>query len=160
MNTRERAILDGLHPRLRAGVAAICLALPFVPNEGYRSLDEQARLYAKGRTAPGRKVTWAPPGSSPHNFNPPGVGDGALACDVRLDVSRVNVRRVEFSGKTYPDAWDDVSPGAVAAWRALGVAAQDAGLVWGGSWTSKVDKPHLELPDWRSLIRSDLRPRK
>jgi peptidoglycan L-alanyl-D-glutamate endopeptidase CwlK len=36
--------------------------------EGFRSYDTQADDYAKGRTAPGKKVTWAPPGFSFHNF--------------------------------------------------------------------------------------------
>lgn len=159
MNQKEREIVDGLHPLLRRAVAAICLALPLVPKEGYRSLESQAELYAKGRTKPGPIVTWAKPGQSPHNFNPPSVSgdDGALACDLILDTSRVKVRRVVWNGKTYPDAWDDVTPAAVAVWQALGVAAQEQGLVWGGSWKRKVDKPHVELPDWRNLIRADLR---
>lgn len=34
----------------------------------FRGWDLQAELYAKGRTAPGRRVTNAPPGHSPHQW--------------------------------------------------------------------------------------------
>lgn len=30
----------------------------------------------------------------------------------------------------------------------VGKIAMSLGLEWGGSWTSPVDKPHLQLPDW------------
>lgn len=162
MNTKQREILNQLHPRLRAAVSAICLALPVVPHEGYRSLETQAELYAKGRTTPGKLVTWAKPGQSPHNFNPPTLdgNDGALACDLILDVNRVKVRTVKWLKRSYLDAWDDVTPAALTVWRALGVACVEQGVVWGGSWKQKVDKPHVELPDWRNLIRADLRYRK
>lgn len=152
-------ILAELHPRLRLAVEKICEQVPVVPFCGYRSLDEQAALYAKGRTAPGSKVTNAKPGQSAHNFNPPAVGDGALACDLILDVNRVKVRRTEWKGRLYPDAWDDASVSARPIWIALGVAAREQGLVWGGDWKGFVDKPHVELPDWRSLVRADLRAR-
>ena len=35
---------------------------------GTRTYDEQAELYAQGRTKPGPKVTNSPPGYSWHNF--------------------------------------------------------------------------------------------
>jgi len=34
----------------------------------FRTFEEQAAEYAKGRTKPGRIVTWAGPGESNHNF--------------------------------------------------------------------------------------------
>lgn len=30
----------------------------------------------------------------------------------------------------------------------VGVLGQSIGLEWGGGWTSPVDKPHFQLPDW------------
>ena len=33
-----------------------------------RTMDEQAKLYAQGRTLPGAVVTRARPGQSPHNY--------------------------------------------------------------------------------------------
>lgn len=161
MNEKHTKILAQLHPDLRAKIAQIMAVVPVVPVCGFRSLDEQAALYAKGRTKPGAKVTWARPGESPHNFNPPRAdgSDGALACDLVIDVTRVKVRTRPWLGKDYPDAWDDASPAAVAVWRALGVAARAAGLSWGGDWKEKVDKPHVELPNWRAYVRADLRAR-
>ena len=38
------------------------------PISGFRSIPEQARLYAQGRTVPGPIVTKAPPGLSFHNY--------------------------------------------------------------------------------------------
>jgi hypothetical protein len=37
---------------------------------GRRTLEEQANLYARGRTVPGDIVTWAAPGESRHNDEP------------------------------------------------------------------------------------------
>jgi peptidoglycan L-alanyl-D-glutamate endopeptidase CwlK len=92
-----------------------------------RTMDEQAALYAQGRTRPGRIVTWAPPGSSPHNYG--------MALDV------VAVR----DGKA---VWDDADP----VWATLGDIGITAGLEWGGHFPSgKIDKPHFQRPDWRTF---------
>jgi peptidoglycan LD-endopeptidase CwlK len=65
--------LDDLHPEFRARVdmwLEKCKAagIDVLVYCTYRSLDEQAALYAIGRTRTGRKVTNARPGSSAHNF--------------------------------------------------------------------------------------------
>lgn len=36
--------------------------------EGYRTFQEQADIYAQGRTKPGKVVTYSPPGTSYHNW--------------------------------------------------------------------------------------------
>ena len=58
-----------MQPHARAFKAACDVAgLPVLIYCTLRTLEEQAALYAQGRSVPGRKVTNAPPGSSAHNF--------------------------------------------------------------------------------------------
>lgn len=90
---------------------------------GLRSYDEQAALYAKGRTAPGKIVTKAPAGHSMHNFG--------LAIDLGV-FSR--------DGKTYH--------GDHALYRELGPLGESLGFEWGGRWKF-VDEPHYQFrPAW------------
>jgi len=92
-----------------------------------RSNEEQAALYAKGRTEPGHRVTNAPPGRSAHNHG--------LAIDV---VPMVN-------GK--PD-WNGYDP----VWETIGKLGETAGLVWLGAPNSPFpEKPHFELADWQQV---------
>jgi len=84
--------------------------------DGLRTMQRQAELYAKGRTAPGPRVTNAKPGYSWHNFG--------LAIDV---VPMVNGRP------------DYNTPG----WSEIGRIGEKLGFVWGGRWTTINDKPHF-----------------
>lgn len=94
---------------------------------GLRTYAEQDALYAKGRTAPGPKVTNARGGYSNHNFG--------IAFDIGV-----------FSGSSYlPE-----SP----KYKAVGVLGMDLGLEWGGNWTSIVDQPHFQLrPVWATAMK-------
>lgn len=115
-----------------------------------RTMEEQAHLYAKGRSLPGepcehggvlrpvgtckqhplgRWVTRAKPGQSAHNF-------GAA-----FDIC--------FVGKVaYPKVDDPL-------WARVGEAGEGAGLSWGGPRGKgdrfTFDRPHFERPDWRTL---------
>lgn len=91
---------------------------------GTRNAGEQNTLYAKGRTAPGPKVTNARFGYSNHNFG--------IAFDVGL---------FSDDGKKYiPE-----SP----LYKVVGSIGVDLGLEWGGNWKSIVDEPHFQLrPKW------------
>lgn len=96
---------------------------------GLRTYAEQDALYAKGRTAPGSKVTNARGGYSNHNFG--------IAFDIGV-----------FSGGKYlPE-----SP----RYKAVGALGIDLGLEWGGSWTTIKDEPHFQL---RPLWAADLSER-
>jgi len=90
----------------------------------HRSVDEQARLYAQGRTTPGPIVTQldGTQHRSKHNLSP------AQA----LDVAVVVAGKVSWS----PDQYS-----------ALGPLCEKYGVVWGGSWPHFKDMPHIELPD-------------
>jgi peptidoglycan L-alanyl-D-glutamate endopeptidase CwlK len=83
-----------------------------------RTFEEQAELFARGRTAPGKKVTNAKPGESWHNFG--------LAFDV---VPLINGKAV----------WD--SP----FWERIGTLGKQVDLVWGGDFRSFKDRPHFEF---------------
>ena len=86
---------------------------------GTRTYQEQAELYAKGRTAPGPKVTNAAAGYSWHNF---GVGWDFVV----------------FDAKGQPQ-WE--SP----LMEKCGRIAESLGLEWGGHWTSFQDTPHIQI---------------
>lgn len=90
---------------------------------GLRTWDQQAALYAKGRTAPGAVVTNARPGSSWHNFG--------LAVDLGL-----------FQGRTYVDSKDPRK--AESVYREIAEVAREYGIEWGGNWRSFKDTPHFE----------------
>jgi peptidoglycan L-alanyl-D-glutamate endopeptidase CwlK len=97
-----------------------------------RSLEEQATLYAQGRTAPGAKVTNAKPGTSAHNYG--------LALDV---VPLVN-------GK--PD-WNFDPRNVSPIWAKVGELGQAAGLEWFGTPGSPFPEGcHFQLHNWRELI--------
>lgn len=88
-----------------------------------RTMEEQAHLYAKGRTVPGQVVTKARPGQSPHNFG--------MAFDICFK-----------PGDPYPN---ETSP----LWEQVGAIGEGVGLAWGGRWRNFRDRPHFERPDWR-----------
>lgn len=95
---------------------------------GTRTYQEQAALYAKGRTAPGPKVTNAPPGYSWHNF---GVGWDFVV----------------FDAKDQPQ-WE--SP----LMEKCGMIGESKGLEWGGHWKSFQDIPHLQVKQDRTLAEA------
>lgn len=124
MNERSQQRLNQMHPELARRVRVLCerLAARGITVEvvqGLRSFAEQDKLFAQGRTAPGKIVTRARGGQSNHNFG--------LAVDLCPFVN----------GK--PD-WN-ASP---AIWQQIGNQAERLGLEWGGNWKF-VDLPHVQL---------------
>jgi peptidoglycan L-alanyl-D-glutamate endopeptidase CwlK len=93
----------------------------------YRSQSEQDALYAQGRTAPGKKVTWTR--RSNHSFT-----IGGKPASLAFDFVPL------ISGKP---TWNAKDP----SWLKLGEIAESLGLVWGGRWTKAKDLPHIELPN-------------
>lgn len=89
-----------------------------------RTWAEQTRLYAKGRTTSGKKVTNAKAGSSYHNFG--------LAIDV------VEIK----NGKAL---WNNPN------WNKIAELGKSIGFEWGGDWKSFKDKPHFQLTFGKSL---------
>lgn len=95
-------------------------------SECFRSVEEQNELYAKGRTKPGKIVTNAK-GSSYSSHHQWGTA-------------------FDFYRNDGKGAYND-NDGFFSKVGKIGI---DLGLEWGGSWTSPVDKPHFQLPDWGS----------
>ncbi|MDO4300056.1 MAG: M15 family metallopeptidase [Clostridia bacterium] len=94
--------------------------------ECFRSVTEQNTLYAQGRTAPGNVVTNAK-GSTYSSMHQWGIA---------FDVMRSDGRGAYYNG----DGW----------FNRVGKIGKSLGLEWGGDWTSPVDLPHFQLPQWGS----------
>jgi peptidoglycan L-alanyl-D-glutamate endopeptidase CwlK len=129
MASRE---LKDLHPELRKrwskGLEIYTARFPDMPVPmvtcTYRSPDEQNRLYAKGRTTGGSKVTNAKGGQSLHNYSP------ALAFDV------------VFKGSDGKVTW------TWSHYARLATILKALGLAWGGDWKSVKDGAHFEPPNY------------
>lgn len=118
--------LKGVDPHLRTKVEKILTAMaalgfPMFVTSGNRTLAEQQALFAKGRTAPGPKVTNC---------------DGILKKSNHQGGKAVDCA---FSG---PEPWGEKHP-----WPLYGAMAKALGLRWGGDWQGDLnDRPHIEMP--------------
>lgn len=132
MSDFSRARIDKLNAERLKGVkpelARKCLELialvrnagnDLLITTGYRSVAEQNRLYAQGRTKPGKIVTNAKGGQSNHQ-----TGD---AVDFAVIVKGAVTWDVNIYKKT------------------IGKYSAQVGLKWGGNWKKFKDYPHVEL---------------
>lgn len=133
--SRERLTL--LSPTFRARVEAMLKVwhkggVNVQVSHGYRSHAEQDMLYSVGRTKPGKVVTNAKAGQSPHNYG--------LAVDVVI---------IDDQGKA---VW------AASAYKQLWKLASDAsvveGVVWAGNWKSFKEYVHFEEADWKLGVKN------
>lgn len=117
--------LEMLHPLLQHKIEAFfkkCDNLGYGVGIscGYRSFDEQNKLYAQGRTEKGSVITNARGGYSQHNFG--------WACDI-------------YRNEKGHGAYDDSD-----GWfKKVAKVAKSVGLCWGGDWKSFQDKPHFYI---------------
>lgn len=131
----EEQLIAGLDPRLQP-IARKFLAdaraagHKILLTQGRRTIAEQNALYAKGRTAPGSKVTNSKGGDSPHNYG--------LAIDFAF---------LDEKGRA---VWPEKGP-----WAAVAAFGKALGLTWGGDWKKFVDRPHLELSEPFKVARAD-----
>lgn len=130
VDDRSEAIFASLQPEvipyMRALVhTAARMGITIVATSGFRSYDEQNKLYAQGRNAPGKIVTNARGGQSGHNFG--------IAVDFTV-----------FNGPV--PIWE--SPD----YSLVGGLGKSLGLSWGGDW-SNPDEPHFYLkPKWAESL--------
>lgn len=98
---------------------------------GWRSFEEQERLYALGRTVPnpdgktadcpmGRIVTKARGDETWHYWG--------CAADI------------VFKDSSGTWSWSEKCP-----WRQLGLLGMELGLTWGGTWEAFPDRPHFQI---------------
>jgi len=97
---------------------------------GNRTWEEQAKIYAQGRTAPGKIVTNAKPGFSNHNYG--------IAVDMGV-----------FRDGKYLDGSKPSE--AEAFHRKAATVAEKYGIEWGGSWKSFKDYPHFEYKTGKTI---------
>lgn len=122
----HQAGLGSLHPSIRVLAEQLIAeakrqGILLVITEGVRSGARQDKLYAQGRTEPGKIVTGVKAGRSWHQHG--------LAFDVAM-----------VGGSGQP-AWP---PGA-ELWNTVGNIGKGLGLTWGGDFTTIKDQPHFEF---------------
>ncbi len=96
--------------------------------DDYRSIEEQDKLYDKGRETPGNVVTHLEGGESYHNFG--------LAVDFALQLENGDV------------IWDteyDGNGNGQSDWFEVAEIAKELGFEWGGDWHGFKDYPHLQM---------------
>ncbi|MFO1152417.1 MAG: M15 family metallopeptidase [Rhodospirillales bacterium] len=114
--------LEDLNPIVEKMARALLVAaehegIQLLVTSTLRTYEEQAEIYAQGRTRPGKRVTNARPGYSWHNFG--------LAFDV---VPLVGGKPV----------WNS------SCWSRIGVLGRGIGLIWGGDFCALKDLAHFE----------------
>ena len=125
----SRSLLD-LAPAVRAAALAFLeecerRGAPALIYCTLRGLDEQASLYAQGRTLPGRIVTQARPGQSLHGPDASGHAWAFDAVPMRHGVA----------------LWADD-----AALKTMGACGEAVGLQWAGRWRGALrERMHFQI---------------
>lgn len=122
-----KEIFDYINTNILTGNAKFRIA------QGLRTFEEQATLYAQGRTVKGAKVTNAKAGYSYHNYG--------LAIDIVLMVD------VNKDGVYESASWDrlkDFDGDKLADWMEVINYFKSKGWEWGGDWKTSKDYPHVE----------------
>lgn len=104
-----------------------------------RTFAEQDKLFAQGRTAPGKIVTRARGGQSYHNYG--------LAIDIALLVDR------DGNGTFETASWDtksDFDQDGRADWMEIVDIFKRYGYEWGGDWRFR-DAPHFQKTFGKSI---------
>lgn len=115
------------------------IARPDLPSDmtvvfGRRTMEEQAALYAQGRTVPGEIVTYKRPGESKHNTSP----------SEAIDVAPFIAGGIPWANK---GAFEALHPPILAEWMLmveLNLVPYGVRLNWGGHWRMR-DLAHWEL---------------
>lgn len=141
--SKSSSILCGVHPRMQAVAhRAIQISeVDFAVVQGRRTVEEQQRLYGKGRTAAqliklGIPAKFAVPGEAKVTWTMKSRHLSGNAIDVAPYVN----------GKL---EWDD--NGKLGLWPKIAAAFKNAAaelnieIQWGGDWQGTKDRPHFEL---------------
>jgi hypothetical protein len=148
--------LEGVHPSVQACALqlitkAYAKGVKLIITQGLRTIEEQNKLYAKGRTTAQLRavgitgisgnpsaaiVTKAKGGTSYHNYG--------LAFDI--GILRTDEKDVDWTDSKY---------------RPIGALGKELGLEWGGDFKSIKDTPHYQLSFGLSIadLQSGKRPK-
>ena len=110
------------------------IGIVVVITDGFRSAEEQNKLYEKGRTVEGNIVTHAKGGESYHNYG--------LAVDFALKTT---------SGEIVWDMEYDRNGNSRSDWKEVVLMAKGLDFEWGGDWAQFKDNPHLQMDFGLSL---------
>ena len=129
MTTTEKRLAT-LEPSFKPKIEVLLheleqMGIKCVVTSARRTMAEQAKLYAQGRTTHGAIVTKADKGQSSHNFG------------LAVDLAPLNA-----AGEIDWDANDDI-------WQVIARTAEKNGLEAGYFWKSFVDKPHIQDRNWK-----------
>lgn len=142
---RTARVLAGLDPAFAVYVRQVLAAMaalnvPMVAYDGRRSLAQQQAEYAKGRTAPGRRVTDC------DGVRKRSLHQDGRAVDCAFLVWPAPRMRQAPSDRRWGLSWD-------GPWHSYGAIGEHLGLRWGGRWRESAqgkgdgwDRPHLEWP--------------
>ena len=122
--------LDSLLPSFKPKIEVLLhelelMGIKCVVTCGRRTMKEQHNIYEQGRSLPGKVVSMARPGQSPHQFG-----------------AAVDVVPLDSDGQCWWNAPDDV-------WHAIAEIVTKNGLVSGYNFKSFRDAPHIEDPHWK-----------
>lgn len=126
IHNRREHYKQGLHEQYIPLYEVLCNLLDerWQPYSSFRSIEDQDKLYAEGRTAPGGIVTNARGGESAHNFG------------CATDWTIFENGQPKWLHK------EDV------LWEEYQTAVWKAGLKWGGDFG---DVDHNELKTWKEI---------
>ncbi|NMO95194.1 M15 family metallopeptidase [Paenibacillus lemnae] len=132
-NQQEALPVTDLHPAVLAQKNRLVaqtreLGIKIMITDGFRTHEEQDRLYQQGRTAVGQIVTHARGGESMHNYG--------LAIDFALRTD---------DGRVIWDLEHDGNRNGKSDWMEVVAIAKDLGFQWGGDWDHFPDYPHLQM---------------
>lgn len=136
-DSKSNEVINKLHPKVRQAFTSFIndlngQGIKYRAYSGTRTFEEQAALYAKGRTEPGKIVTNAKPGSSYHNYG--------LATD---GVQIKDGKAAWFlTKKGQPLTGDE---------KKIVDTAAKYGLYWGGNISTIYDTPHFEYQQFGSV---------
>lgn len=135
--------LETVHPDMqRVAHRALELSpVDFSITQGRRTLDEQKRLYGKGRTAAqcraaGVPESYAQPSAAKVTWT---LNSNHLSGNA-IDVAPFVNGKLEYDDSGKLGLWPKIAKAFKDAARELGVSIE-----WGGDWTKTKDRPHFEL---------------
>lgn len=138
-SARDLQRLVGTHPDLIHKLGIVfgnmrAKGNPMFVAQAARTADYQNSLYQQGRTTPGPDVRPGHP-----------LGDTVTNADGYKKRSNHQAHE-DGLGWAVDSAFLNGDPfGEHQPWGAYGAECEAQGLVWGGHWKTRIDRPHVEL---------------